>query len=78
MYIKIIFNAARYSSGSSQIHILYGCLDGLLQMTQSLIFLDPISDVVPIGHSIYKKKTFKFYIIVSFKTTIQYMYLTGS
>jgi hypothetical protein len=52
--------------------------NGLLQMTQSLIFLDPISDVVPIGHSIYKKKTFKFYIIVSFKTTIQYMYLTGS
>ena len=27
MYIKIIFNAARYSSGSSQIHILYGCLE---------------------------------------------------
>ena len=25
-----------------------------------------------------KKKAFKFYIIVSFKTTIQYMYLTGS
>ena len=27
VYIKIIFNAARYSSGSSQIHILYGCLE---------------------------------------------------
>ena len=24
----------------------------LLQKTQSLIFLDPLSDVVPIGHSI--------------------------
>jgi hypothetical protein len=27
VYIKIIFNAARYSSGSSEVHILYGCLE---------------------------------------------------
>ena len=29
--------------------------NGLLQMTQSLLFFDPLLDVVPIGHSIWKK-----------------------
>jgi hypothetical protein len=27
VYIRIIFNAARCSSGSSEVHILYGCLE---------------------------------------------------